>query len=341
MRPRHLRNAAFVALGLVVAFGLGSFVAPPADVALLLLGLVLLLGGAEMLVRGAVALAERLGIGSLLIGLTVVAFGTSAPELVVGLVAVARERPDFNIGNVVGSNIANIGLILGATALTTPFTISSRAMRRDVPVMILVTALAIAAMIGGTLRPFEGAIGLVLLFAYLSRSFAVARRESAAAREEREPAERRRAQLAISVVLVVAGLGSLVLGGNLLIESGASIARSFGVAEVVIGLSVVAIGTSLPELATCVVAALRSQPEIVVGNVVGSNIFNLLFVLGITSSIGPITIPPDTLTIDVWVMLAFAAAMPAVGIIAGHVTRIEGGVLVAAYLAYTVVRYTI
>lgn len=340
-RPSRLKLVVALALGAISLIALGSIFASTVDVILLLVGFVLLLGGAEYLVRGAATMARRLGVNSLIIGLTVVAFGTSAPELFIGVIAVIENKSDFNVGNVVGSNIANVGLILGATALTLPFAVSRQALRHDIPIMILVTLLAIWAFWDGTIQRYEGIIGLVLLAAYLAHSFKLARLgvvQPDAVDTVAPPSK------ALSLILppsmIIGGLLALVGGAWLLIESGASIAREFGVSEIVIGLTIVALGTSLPELATCVVAAWRNQPEIVIGNVVGSNLFNLLFVLGVTSAIAPIAIPPVTVNVDVWVMLAFAVAMPVVALIKRRITRVEGAILVIGYLAYVVIRYT-
>jgi cation:H+ antiporter len=336
---RTFRLGTAVGLGLVGVVAFGSMWVDTVNILLLIAGFVLLLGGAESLVRGASSLAARLGVGPLIVGLTVVAFGTSAPELFIGIVAVLEGKSDFNVGNVVGSNIANIGLILGATALVRPFECSGQALRREVPIMILVTSLAIGAFYGGLLSRWEGVIGLALLGLYLWRSFRLARVGMARPKDsddvDRADDRGGPGAWAVPIVMVVAGLAALIGGSDLLITAGSAIAEQFHVPEIVIGLTVVAIGTSLPELATCVVATLRNQPDIVVGNVIGSNLFNLLFVLGFTSVIRPISIPVVTNHVDVWVMLGFAIALPLVSVVGGRITRIEGA------LVYAVVRYTI
>ena len=337
---RVIKLAASLGLGAVGVVALGSIFTSTLDIILLLVGFVLLLGGAEYLVKGSATLARRMGINSLIVGLTVVAFGTSAPELFIGVIAVVEGESDFNVGNVVGSNIANVGLILGATALTLPFAVSRQALRHDIPIMILVTLLSIWALWDGVLQRFEGIVGLVLLGAYLMHSFRLARLGVVEPEDVETVSPTSKAvALILPPAMILGGLLALVGGAWLLIESGKSIATDFGVSEMVIGLTIVALGTSLPELATCVVAALRNEPEIVVGNVVGSNLFNLLFVLGVTSTITPIEIPVVTTRVDVWVMLAFAVAMPVVSLIGRRITRIEGAILVAGYLAYVVARY--
>jgi cation:H+ antiporter len=341
---RVVRLAGAVTFGLGGIIAIGSLWVDTVSLIYLVIGFVLLLGGAEFLVRGASTLAVRLGVGPLIVGLTVVAFGTSAPELFVGIAAVIEGKSDFNVGNIVGSNIANIGLILGATAVTCPFACSGQALRREVPIMIFVTLLAIGACYGGVLQRWEGLVGIALLGLYLWRSFRLARvglyEPDMPDEIEAKPGMGALAWV-VPLVSIGGGLLALIGGSNLLITAGSDIAERFHVPEIVIGLTIVAIGTSLPELATCVVAALRNQPEIVVGNVIGSNLFNLLFVLGITSAIRPISIPPVTNAVDVWVMLGFAIALPLVSVVGGRITRVEGGILLLAYLIYTGIRYTL
>jgi cation:H+ antiporter len=310
----------------------------------LVVGFVLLLAGAEALVRGAVALARRLGVSSLLVGLTVVAFGTSAPELATGITAVLNEQGELNIGNVVGSNIANIGLILGMTALFYPITCTLRVIRSEAPLMVGVVVLGIVMMFGGVVsRPEAGlmAMGLVVL---LYRNYRAGLTEGEADRATERELERefgetepiREGRWWVSVLLIVAGLIGLVVGAMFLVSSAERIALSLGVPPVVIGLSMVAFGTSLPELATCLVAAMRREPDIVVGNVLGSNIFNILCVLGVTGLVGPIDVPAQTMRVDVWVMLGFAVVCLPIVWTGRRISRVEGGFLLVAYLVYVV-----
>jgi len=316
------------------------------DITLLALGVVLLLGGAEGLVRGAVALAKMLGVSSLLIGLTLVAFGTSAPELAVGVASVASGQSDFNVGNVVGSNIANVGLILGATALIYPVAVTSAVIRREIPQMIFITTLAMLLMMDYRLDQWEGALLLLGLAMFLWQSIRAGQIdvESAAAEQELEEEMGAKRLLRVggawgALAFVLVGLAMLVGGAQLIIVSGTAIASALGIPEVIIGLSLVALGTSLPELATCGVAAMRKQSDIVMGNILGSNIFNLLCVMGTTSAIAPIIIPSRTGRWDLWVMLAFSLVVVPVAATKGRVSRPEGLVLLAAYLGYTILLY--
>ncbi|MCH2172214.1 calcium/sodium antiporter [Myxococcota bacterium] len=268
------------------------------DLLILSIGLVLLLGGGEVMVRGATNLTSVLGVSPFVIGLTVVAFGTSAPELAVNVNAALTGRGAISFGNIIGSNMANIGLILGCTALIRPISIERSFATREMPLMLLATLTAVFmgfdAMLGrGTVDVYgrgEGAV-LLLMFAgflYVTVGDLVKRGGESVDRDEAGAA---RAQLWLSSAMLLGGLFGLVLGAHLCVNSSASLARAMGVPEVIIGLTVLAVGTSLPELVVSVLATLRGQFEIAVGNVVGSNIFNLLLVLGLTNLLSPTRVP--------------------------------------------------
>jgi cation:H+ antiporter len=311
------------------------------DLTLLVVGLVLLVAGAELLVRGAAEAARGLGISPLVIGLTVVSFGTSAPELVTGVMAAARAEPGIVVGNVVGSNLFNVLVILGLSAVIAPLVVDLRLIRLDVPVMV-VLSLAVWALAGdGRLARWEG----VLLMGGLVTYTILAVRSSRGAAPELEqrvsdglqllPPRRR---VGRDVLLIVAGLGGLVVGAAWLVDGATGVARSFGVSELVIGLTLVAAGTSLPELATSVVAALRRHTDIAVGNVVGSNIFNLLAVLGASSVVARrgVEVAPKALGFDLPVMVLVAAACVPVFLSGRRVARWEGGLFLVVYGGYLV-----
>ncbi|MDF1748327.1 MAG: calcium/sodium antiporter [Alphaproteobacteria bacterium] len=270
-------------------------------ISLLILGLALLFGGGEALVRGGVSLALRFGMSPLIVGLTIVAFGTSLPELLVSVQAAISGAPDIAIGNVVGSNIANILLILGATALIAPITMSFKEISRDLLMMI---AAAFVMLILGWAGLIERWIGLVMMVGLITYLVLACRNSSCVdAPLEADPVAMRWWQEALAIL---GGLTALMLGANLLVGSATSIARDFGVSEAVIGLTIVAVGTSLPELATSLVAAYRRQPDIAIGNVVGSNIFNILAILGITSMIEPVAVSPEMAGMDIPIMVGLS-----------------------------------
>jgi cation:H+ antiporter len=307
-------------------------------------GLVLLVGGAEVLVRGAGKLAAQFGIPPLIIGLTVVAFGTSAPETAVSVQAAINGSGDLAIGNVVGSNIANILLILGLTALIAPLIVSRQLIRLDVPIMIGASLLTFALAWDGQLDRIDGAILFGCILAYTAFLITTGRREQAAAALDDEFNREFGLQVApkpyawaINLALIVAGLVLLVSGSNLLVEGAVSLARALGLSELVIGLTVVAIGTSLPELATSVTAAFKGERDIAVGNIVGSNIFNLLCVLGLSALVSPdaIQVARNALQFDFPVMTAVAIACLPIFFSGYSIDRWEGGLFVTYYAIYT------
>ncbi|MBL8659145.1 MAG: calcium/sodium antiporter [Rhodospirillales bacterium] len=301
-------------------------------------GLALLVVGAELLVRGSVTLARRLGVSPLLIGLTLVGFGTSTPELVASVTAALRGSPGIAIGNVVGSNICNVLLILGISALICPLATTRRAFVRDGPVLLGVSVLLVAVCGYGVLsRPF-GALFVALLAAYLVYTYRTERcaPDAAGAMHAAEGEHVPTLPLAwpIAVGMVAAGIGVLVFGATLLVDGAIMVARDFGVSETVIGLTVVAFGTSLPELATSAVAAFRREADVAIGNVVGSNIYNVLGILGVTALIQPIAVPAEIMAFDIWVMLAATVLLVVFALTGLRVNRWEGGVLLAGYVGY-------
>ena len=296
-------------------------------------GLALLVGAAHFLVRGAASLALRLGLSPLVVGLTVVAFGTSAPELVVSVQAALDGAGGIAVGNVVGSNIANIGLILGAAALVRPFLTDPSVLRRDLPVLLAATGLGVGLLYDRAVGRAEGAILVVALGAYLAWSVHEARRQSRDQRAAGElpvapdgPAWR-------DVVFVVLALVGLVVGADWFLSGAVGLAEAAGVPNAVIGLTVVALGTSLPELATSVVAAVRGESEIAVGNVVGSNLFNVLGILGVAALVRPI-VAPGLQTVDLAVMAAFALVLLPMMWSGRQLVRLEAALLAAGYLGY-------
>jgi cation:H+ antiporter len=304
-------------------------------IGLLMLGLILLYVGAEWLVLAASAIGRRLGIAPLVIGLTVVAFGTSAPELIVSVQAALAGRGEIAIGNVVGSNIANIALILGISALVRPLAVHAQLLRREVWLVPVISALLCLLLLNGRLSRIEGALLAVLLFAYLAWSLREARAE------QNPEVEQEYAKLARSsgrpawqyCLLIVISLGVLVAGATLLIKGAVDLARLAGVSEAVIGLTLVAVGTSLPELATSVVASMRREGDIAIGNVLGSNLFNILGILGITALLAPVA-SGGISWFDLSAMVAIAIiAVPMLhsGLV---ISRGEGAVLLALYIAY-------
>jgi cation:H+ antiporter len=307
----------------------------------LLAGLVLLFGGAELLVRGASRLALRLGLTPLVIGLTVVAFGTSAPEMAIGVGAALRGEPDLALGNVVGSNIANVLLVLGLSALVTPMVVQRQLVRLDVPVMLVVSFAVLAMALDGMLGRMEG----LLLFAsgvvYLVVLLRLAKRgndDIVAAAEADVPDESAaQAPWWRHLLLVVGGLALLVLGSKWLVAGAVGIAQVMGVSELVIGLTVVAIGTSMPELATSLMAALRGERDLAVGNIIGSNLFNLLFVLGAAAAVAPdgMAVSSAALHFDLPVMTAVAAACLPIFFTGHCIQRWEGALFLGYYIAYT------
>ncbi|MDR7026068.1 cation:H+ antiporter [Pseudomonas peli] len=309
----------------------------------LIAGLVLLVAGAEVLVRGAAKLAAQFGIPPLIIGLTVVAFGTSAPETAVSVQAALDGSGDLAIGNVVGSNIANVLFILGLTALIAPLIVSRQLIRLDVPIMIGASLLTFALAWDGSLSKLDGAILFAGIVAYTAFLIISSRKQKSLEDDEfskefglDEPVKPY--AWAINLGLIIVGLVLLVSGSNFLVEGAVTLARTLGISELVIGLTVVAVGTSLPELATSVLAAIKGERDIAVGNIVGSNIFNLLCVLGLASMVSPqaISVAANALAFDFPVMIAVAVACLPIFFAGYRINRWEGLLFLAYYVAYTV-----
>ncbi|MCL2915308.1 calcium/sodium antiporter [Shewanella corallii] len=291
-------------------------------------GFLILTFGAEALVRGASAVALRLGIAPLVIGLTIVAFGTSAPELAVSLKSALAGNSGIALGNVIGSNIANIGLILALTALIRPIKVQSQMVKRDIPLMIAASVLFWFMLFDGELSFVDGLILVIALISYLVFSYISSKNS-----DEEIDVDTTPQNPLLSTVLIVVGICMLVGGGILFVDGAVDLAKAFGVSEVVIGLTIVAIGTSMPELVTSVVAALKGESDIAIGNVVGSNLFNILAILGITSLIQPVS-SAGLQSFDFAVMLALAVVLLPFAWTGLRIGRREGGVLLAAYLAY-------
>lgn len=309
------------------------------------IGLALLLGGGEALVKGGVATAQRFGIPPLVIGLTLVGFGTSTPELVTSLQAALAGSSGIAIGNVVGSNIANILLILGSAALILPFAVQPAAFRRDGTVLVGVGLLVLAAVLTGTIGRAAGLGLLALLCGYTAYTIWTERRApdcpSAQVRAAGADgaAPRRPMSLVVALPLALGGIAAVVFGANQLVTGAVTIATAFGVPEAVIGLTLVALGTSLPELATSTVAALRGQNEVAFGNVMGSNIFNGLGILGAAAVAAPLEVPQQIAHFDVWAMLAATLLLVLFAMTGWRVGRREGAALLVAYLAYLAVQF--
>jgi len=305
------------------------------------LGLLFLVLGAEALVRGASRLAGALGISPLVVGLTVVAFGTSSPELAVSIKSALSGQASIALGNVVGSNIFNVLFILGLSALIVPLAVSRRLVRLDVPLMIALSVLVLILSLDGVLGRGDGLLLVAGLAAYVGFSIRHSRMESNEVRDEyaKEFGTGPDAQggWLKNLALVLGGLALLVLGSRWLVDGAVSFARHLGISELIVGLTIVAAGTSLPEVVTSVIAAVRGERDIAVGNVVGSNLFNILGVLGAASIVAPagIEVSPAVVGFDLPVMIAVALACLPIFFTGGEISRQEGGLLLGYYVAYT------
>ena len=310
------------------------------NVILVVVGIAGLFFGGEWLVRGSSRLARSFGISPLIIGLTIVAFGTSTPELLVSVSAALQGISDVSIGNIVGSNIANVGLILGLAGLTYPIVIHVGLIRREIPIMLAVSILAFVLALDGQLSLLDGLVLLAGFAAFNLLMFQATLRERETGRltdEDLQEGDDDKAVVnrPIEVLRVLVGIGILMVGANLTVDNAIILARFFQVSELFIGLTLVAVGTSLPELATSVVAAMRKESDIAIGNVVGSNIFNILFILGLTSVIQPLPVSPEVVSSDMPVMILFALVlMPLVR--NKLISRREAVALLVAYLGYVI-----
>jgi cation:H+ antiporter len=304
-----------------------------------IVGLLFLIWGADRFVHGAAATARNLGIPPLLIGLTIVALATSAPEILVSVVAALRGEPDLAIGNAIGSNIANVGLVLGVVALLRPVELKSATLRREMPALLAVSLLTVSLFLDSYLGRIDGLVllaGLVIVMIWLIR---LGLRSSASdpLQAEFDAEIPKHMSMRVAVFWLVVGIGTLLLGAHWMVDGAIDIAKALGVSEVVIGITMVALATSIPELAVSVVSAFRGEYGLAIGNIVGSNIFNLLAVIGVAAIIQPAVLPPSVLSLHIFVMVAFTLVLFAMTYEyegRGQITRVEGLALIAAYLAY-------
>lgn len=303
------------------------------------IGLVLLLVGGEMLVRGAVSSAKALGVSPLLIGLTLVGFGTSTPELVTSVTAAMNGSPGIAVGNVVGSNTANILLILGLSAMIYPMAVNPQGFKRDA-IMLVVSALACTAVVlygrMGLLVGMVFVIGLAGYIIYVYKQEQRAPDEAAVVAEHRtEDVRKGPGTMALSITMAVAGIAITIVGARFLVDGAIDLAKGMGVSDTIIGLTIVAVGTSMPEFVTSVMAAIRKHADVAYGNIVGSNIFNILFILSGTSFVQAFDIPAQIAKFDIWVMLAATALLVVFARTGIKLQRWEGAVFVGGYVAYT------
>ncbi len=311
----------------------------PGSLAELIVGLLLLIWGADRLVYGAAASARNLGVAPLLIGLTIVAFATSAPEVLVSIVAAFRGETDLAVGNAIGSNIANIGLVLGSVALLRPIEMTSATLRREMPALLAVTLLTVSLFLDTHLSRVDGLVlltGLIIVMIWLTRlGFRSSASDSITAEYEAEiPLH---VNMRMAIFWLVIGLAALLVGAELLVDAAINFAHALGVTELVIGIVLVALATSLPELAVSMVSALKGEYGLALGTIVGSNIFNLLAVIGVAAVIEPAKLPESVLSLHIFVLVAFTLALFAMTYDydgKGHISRLEGGALLAAYLAF-------
>lgn len=309
------------------------------NILLVIGGLALLTWGADRFVHGAAAAARNLGVAPLLIGLTIVAFATSAPEILVSIVASSQHQPGLAIGNAIGSNIVNIGLVLGLTALVQPIRMESATLRREMPALLAVTLLTVSLFLDSFLSRIDGIVmltGLAIVMLWLVRlGMRSAANDPIAMDYDAEiPTDVR---MPVAVIWLVIGLGTLLLGAELLVNGAVGIARLLDVSDVVIGIIVVAFGTSLPELAVSLASALKGEYGLAIGNIVGSNIFNLLAVIGIAATIAPSPLPPSVLSLHIFVMVAFTLVLFAMTYDydgGSELSRLEGLALLIAYIVY-------
>ena len=305
---------------------------------LVAVGLLVLVLGGELIVRGAVSAARLLGMSPLLIGLTLVGFGTSTPELVTSLIAAFKGSPGIAVGNVVGSNIANTLLILGVAAVISPLIVQPAAFQRDGIALAGSTAVCVMVVLLGFLEPLVGLAFVALLVGYIGWAYWNERRNSNAEALMREhvaaDAPKGPRNLALALGMASIGIVFTMFGAKLLVDGAIDLARSFGVSDTVIGLTVVAVGTSLPELVASIIAALRRHSDVVLGNVIGSNIYNVLGILGVTAMIHPIAIPPEIARLDIWILLAATILLMLFLRSGWSLARWEGVLFLAGYAAY-------
>ncbi|MDO8961609.1 MAG: calcium/sodium antiporter [Methylophilus sp.] len=309
------------------------------------IGVLLLTTGGEALIRGALAAANRMGVSPLLSGLLIVGFGTSAPELVVSVDAAIHQQPDIAIGNVVGSNISNILLILGLCALITPLAVKPLVLRRDGVTVVIASILFLVLVGGNALARADATILLLTLVAYLTWAYWTERTGVAPSAELHKAEAQEISTLPKSTMwifmAIVLGLALLVVGAQVLLKGAVGIAESLGVSQAVIGLTLVAVGTSLPELSITVIAAFRKHADVAIGNILGSNIFNLLGILGVSALLQPLPVHERILQFDQWVMLGTSLILLLFLYTGSRLSRLEGGLLVFGYAAYLVLSFTV
>lgn len=307
------------------------------EVVWLLISLVILYFGAEWLVSGASSFAARLGVSPLIIGLTIVSMGTSAPELVVSVKAAMNGQSALSIGNVLGSNLFNIGIILGISAIIYPLAVRRQLLKFDAPVMVLTSVLFLILFLDGKISFPEACLFVLLFAAYMTYLFVTSFKNKKKAVEEDEVIKRHKHWI-IDVLLILLGLAGLVYGSNLLVVNAVVIAQKLGMSEALIGLTIVAAGTSMPELATSVVAAIKKRSDIAIGNVVGSNIFNLLLILGVAGIIYPIE-TPDINVLDSLFVVGVSALLWFFMKIGTRIRRWQGMIFIGVYLAYFFIKF--
>jgi len=298
-------------------------------------GLLMLFAGAEGLIRGSSSLALRVGITPLVVGLTVVAFGTSSPELVVSLKAALEGNGDISIGNVIGSNIANIALVLGVAALIRPLKVNTVVIRREIPLMIFISLIFVIFLINREISRIEGIIFFAGIILYSIVSVLLARKEKSKEIEDEyvEGVAKKPLKTWLAIPFIIFGLALLIYGANLFLEASIEIAKKIGMSQAVIGLTIVAIGTSLPELVTSAVASFKNETDIAIGNVVGSNVFNILLILGVTAMIIPVSAAGITMT-DIIVMMVTAVIILPMTWTKFVLNRLEGAFLLTGYIIY-------
>lgn len=309
------------------------------DFLIVIAGLVLLIWGADRFVHGAAATARNLGVAPLMIGLTVVAFATSAPEVLVSIDASIRGQPGLAYGNAIGSNIANIGLVLGTVAIIRPIQLRSDTLRREMPALLAVSLLTVSLFLDSYLSRIDGLVmltGLVIVMIWLAR-LGMRSAPTDPIKQDYEAEIPEDVSMKIAVMWLIIGLGTLLGGAHLLVDGSISIAHTLGVSEVVIGILLVALGTSLPELAVSLVSAMKGEYGLAIGNIVGSNIFNLLAVIGVAATIAPSPMAPSVLSLHIFVMVAFTLVLFAMTYDydgKSELSRIEGIALLTAFIAY-------
>ena len=310
------------------------------DIGLIVAGLTLLIWGADRFVHGASATARNMGVAPLLIGLTIVAFATSAPEILVSAVAASQGEPGLAFGNAIGSNIVNIGLVLGVTALIRPIPLESATLRREMPALLAVSLLTVSLFLDTRLSRPDGIVmltGLAIVMIWFVR-IGIRSAENDPIKMDYEAEIPKDVSTRTAVIWIVIGLVVLLIGAEWLVSGSIGVAQSLGVSEVVIGITIVAFGTSVPELAVSLVSALRGEYGLAIGNIVGSNIFNLLAVIGIAATVHPATVAPSVLSLHIFVMVAFTLVLFAMTYDydgKARLSRLEGAALLIAYFSYS------